>query len=175
MQLRSIVRRNAEVEGAMPQLRGQGEVSMCFLLAHGMVRTHAVWGERCTHRTSAPQKSSSRSVGHPTCCWCQLVDTRDVLGSAASSTEASHPSARAADSAGWVRRYALGMERPGGVSGGCDVWDVRTPLPAFLERSPALQAHRAPNGRVLRCRGVSTTSTARSREVGSGMCSETER
>jgi hypothetical protein len=54
-------------------LRGQSEVAMCVMLTHGTVRTIAAVGRRCTHRTSAHQKSSSRSVGHPTRCWLQLV------------------------------------------------------------------------------------------------------
>jgi hypothetical protein len=45
---------------------------------------------------------------------------------------------------------ALGMDRPvRGVSRGCDVWDVLTPLPAFLERSPALQTLVSPQRRGL--------------------------
>jgi hypothetical protein len=63
---------------------------MCVLLTHSMVRTCTAVGD-VVHRTSAPQKSSSRSVGHPTGCWCQLalVDTWGAWGSAASSAEAS--------------------------------------------------------------------------------------
>jgi hypothetical protein len=43
-------------------LRGKGEVSMCVLLTHCVVRTRAAVGRHCcTHRTSAPHKSSSRA------------------------------------------------------------------------------------------------------------------
>jgi hypothetical protein len=37
----------------------------------------------------------------------------------------------------------------GGVSGGCDGWDVRTPLHAFFERSLVLQAPPKPQRRCL--------------------------
>jgi hypothetical protein len=59
-------------------------------------------------------------------------------------------------------RDALGMQQPvlSVVSGGCE--DVRTPLPAFCERSPALQTPPNPK-RLSRCCRGSTTSTTRSR------------
>ena len=69
-------------------LRGQSEVAMCVMLTHGTVRTIAAVGRRCTHRTSAHQKSSSRSVGHPTRCWLQLVGIRCVVYG---SEPPSHP------------------------------------------------------------------------------------
>jgi hypothetical protein len=36
-------------------LWGQGEVAMCVLLSHSMVRTRDAVGRRCTHRMSAPR------------------------------------------------------------------------------------------------------------------------
>jgi hypothetical protein len=64
---------------------------------------------------------------------------------------------RGADSAGWVEVRAQ-HGAAGGVSGVCDVWDVRTPLPASLERSPALEIPPKPQRRCL-------SSTAREKSV----------
>jgi hypothetical protein len=87
-------------------------------------------------------------------------------GSNASSAEASHPlTRRSANSAGWVE-----VIRPG-----CIGWspDVRTPVPSFLERSPALQTPVSPQRRCLAL--LPWWSPVRSREVGSGVCCETKR
>jgi hypothetical protein len=91
-------------------LRGQAEVSRCVLSTHCMVRTRAAVGRRCTHRTSAAQKSSSRAPhrllapagGYMECLGIQCVFCR--------SDPPSHPRGVSIQLAGL--RYALSMERP---------------------------------------------------------------
>jgi hypothetical protein len=74
-------------------LRVLGEVSMCVLLNPQHGHDPRCGGEtlHIERGAGAPQKSSIRSVGHPTGCWRQLEDTWGALGSAASSAEASRP------------------------------------------------------------------------------------
>jgi hypothetical protein len=90
---------------------------------------------RCTHRTIAPQKSGTPQADGVS--WWMHGVSADPLRRLRKRAALS-PS-RSADSAAGVEGRAR-HRAAGGVSGGCDVWDVRTPLPAFLERSPSLQA-----------------------------------
>jgi hypothetical protein len=120
--------------GTSGWLRGQGEVSRCFLLTHCMVRTRAAVGRRrCIPRTSAPQKSSSRAPHR----WRQLVDTWNVWGSNASSEGARYTLSTSRGANQHARGEGRSTGAAGGVSGGCDGWspNVCTLLPAFLERS----------------------------------------
>jgi hypothetical protein len=119
-------------------LRGQAEVSRCVLSTHCMVRTRAAVGRRCTHRTSAAQKSSSRAPhrllapagGYMECLGIQCVFCR--------SDPPSHP--RGVDSAGWVEVRAQ-HGAAGGVSGVCDGWSPNVCAPLL---PPCAILHRAP-------------------------------
>jgi hypothetical protein len=74
----------------------------------------------------------SRSVGHPTGCWRQLVDAWSALLSTASSGQASLPLSCRFSWLGEAVRAQHGAA--GVVLGGCDGWDVRTHLHASFER-----------------------------------------
>jgi hypothetical protein len=116
-----------------------------------------------THRTSAPQKSrTSRAAGVRWGIHGVFGDPLRLLGKRATLS----PS-RSADSAGWVELIRLG----------CEEWspDVRTPVPSFLERSPALQTPVSPQRRCLALLPWWVDPFAHDKLQGSGVCSETKR
>ena len=135
MQLRSLVRRN--VLGWRGRyhswLRDQGEVSLCVLLTHSMARTRAAVGRRLF--TSNECSEIEQSGTPPAAGWWihGVAGIRCVK--------------RATPQLERIRNQHAGVEgRPrhgaaGGVSGGCDRWDVRIPLPPSLSDLAACKPH----------------------------------
>jgi hypothetical protein len=114
--------------------------------------TRAAVGRRCTHRLRLRSRAVIvsgttllASAGGNRYMGCVGVPLRLLWKRAALS-----PS-RSADSAGWVEVARAQHGAAGSVSGVCDGWspDVRTPLPAYLERFPALQTSPSPKRRCL--------------------------
>jgi hypothetical protein len=170
MHLRSLVRRSllGWNGGCHSWLRGQGEVSMCVMLTHSMVRTHigctSLLKSRAVEASGTPPAAGVSWWIHGVPCFpLRLLGKRAALSLS-----------RSADSVSWVEGRAR-HGAAGGMSGGCEEWspDVRTPVPSFLERSPALQTPVSPQRRCLAL--LPWWSPVRSREVGSGVCSETKR